>query len=301
VTGESAREVAAALAGLPAGWTILHDVRWPGRNDAIEAVVVGPGGVFAVHARDWPGVVAVQDGALVADGRPRDAAVGSCADAAEAVGGIGFPVSPVLCLVRDGHLALVTRGVMVCTHRNLVSILRTCPVVLSAKHVSSVLSALETHLRTAVAPVEVAASDAPEPTVPDPVANIPTDLPAPRPKPRKPFRAERRARRPPLARFVVAAAVVVGAVVAGPDIAASLGPTVSSEISRLIADDGACPVAPTAAGAGSTAAPRKAGSQVRRTGHSTKAGSRAGSRQGDARTRRAAARNARAATALTPC
>jgi hypothetical protein len=301
VTGESARELAAALAGLSAGWTTLPEVRWPGRGAAIEAVVVGPGGVFALQSPDWSGVVAVEDGALMEDGRPLDGAVDACAAAAEAVGETGFPVSPVLCLTRDEHLAVVTRGVMVCTTSNVARILRTCPVVLSAQQVSSVRSALETHLRPAAEPVPVAAENAPEPTAPDPVANIPTDLPAPRPKATKPARAGRRARRPPLARFVATAAVLVGAVVVGPDIAASIGPTVSSQITRLIADDGACPGLPAPAGATSTAAPRKAASQARRVRHSTKAGPRARRPQAKARTTRAAARTSRTPTALTPC
>ncbi|MGT2427200.1 nuclease-related domain-containing protein [Amnibacterium kyonggiense] len=46
-TGE--RAVAARLAGLPAGWTVLHSLP-VGRNGAdIDHLVVGPGGVFTVH------------------------------------------------------------------------------------------------------------------------------------------------------------------------------------------------------------------------------------------------------------
>ena len=42
-----------ALAGLDGSeWTVLHDVRWPGRKKAkLEHVVIGPGGVFVVDTK----------------------------------------------------------------------------------------------------------------------------------------------------------------------------------------------------------------------------------------------------------
>ncbi|MFC7725319.1 nuclease-related domain-containing protein [Nocardioides sp. GCM10028917] len=45
--------VATALAALPAGWVVLHDLAWPGRQRAnLDHVVIGPGGVFVVDAKN---------------------------------------------------------------------------------------------------------------------------------------------------------------------------------------------------------------------------------------------------------
>jgi hypothetical protein len=59
--------VAESLAQLGVyGWFLLHDVHWPGRPLArLEHVLVGPGGVVVVNAKNWSGHVDVVDGALL--------------------------------------------------------------------------------------------------------------------------------------------------------------------------------------------------------------------------------------------
>ncbi len=48
------RQVAEALACLPPGWRVLHDVHWPGRPRAnLDHVAIGPTGVFVIDAKNY--------------------------------------------------------------------------------------------------------------------------------------------------------------------------------------------------------------------------------------------------------
>ena len=50
---------------IPHGWYVLHDVHWPGRPKAnLDHVLVGPGGVVVVDAKNWTGEVRVSSGVL---------------------------------------------------------------------------------------------------------------------------------------------------------------------------------------------------------------------------------------------
>ena len=83
---EGEQATADVLAVLPAGWTALHDVRWPKRRLAnIDHIVVGPGGVFVIDSKNWSGHVSIEDGRLRQNGRFRDKAVAGCADAGLAI------------------------------------------------------------------------------------------------------------------------------------------------------------------------------------------------------------------------
>ena len=78
--------VARALESLPDGWVVLHDLAWPGRPRAnIDHVVIGPGGVFVVDAKNWSGRVEVRDQVLMQNGRQRERPSVSAAEAAIAV------------------------------------------------------------------------------------------------------------------------------------------------------------------------------------------------------------------------
>ena len=70
--------VARALEAMPEGWVVLHDLAWPGRQRAnLDHVVVGPGGVFVVDAKNWSGRVEVRNQVLMEVGRKRDSTVAS--------------------------------------------------------------------------------------------------------------------------------------------------------------------------------------------------------------------------------
>ena len=82
--------VAERLAQLGAyGWFLLHDVHWPGRPLArLEHVLVGPGGVVVVNAKNWSGRVDVVDGALRQNGHDRFPAVEAALAQAAAVAAV---------------------------------------------------------------------------------------------------------------------------------------------------------------------------------------------------------------------
>ncbi|MFE4833316.1 NERD domain-containing protein [Arthrobacter sp. NPDC056691] len=90
VGAEQSHLVAERLAQLgPYGWFLLHDVHWPGRPLArLEHVLVGPGGVVVVSAKNWSGDVDVVDGALRQNGHDRFPAVETALAQAAAVAAV---------------------------------------------------------------------------------------------------------------------------------------------------------------------------------------------------------------------
>lgn len=139
-------EVARALESLPEGWVVLHDLAWPGRSRAnLDHVVIGPGGVFVVDAKNWSGRVEVRDQVLLQNGRRREPTVASAAEAAIAVQGV-VPVPNlcmgVLCFVRDEPLTGWARDVMVCSTANLVAMLTSRPHALEAGDVQRCVEAV---------------------------------------------------------------------------------------------------------------------------------------------------------------
>lgn len=58
---EGERRVAAALGQLPSGWVALHDrLLWPGVTDSnVDHIVVGPGGIFMIDAKNRGGDITV--------------------------------------------------------------------------------------------------------------------------------------------------------------------------------------------------------------------------------------------------
>jgi hypothetical protein len=147
--------VASALAELEAdGWTLLHDLAWPGRNYAnIDHLAIGDGRVFVVDAKNWSGDVVGAGGVLRQNGRSRTKEVAAVAEAAHAVAGLvpGLPpnvVQPVLCLVRDDWLSERFGEVLVCSSHNLVAQLRGQPrsgAALSPQQVGELIKALQSH------------------------------------------------------------------------------------------------------------------------------------------------------------
>lgn len=84
---EGERVTAAVLDRLPGEeWTVIHDVRWPGRRFAnVDHVVIGPSGVFVVDSKNWSGRIEVRDQVLRQNGYKREPAVAGAAEAALAV------------------------------------------------------------------------------------------------------------------------------------------------------------------------------------------------------------------------
>ena len=122
--------VATALAALPADWVVLHDLAWPGRQRAnLDHVVIGPGGVFVVDAKNWSGRIEVRDHVLTQNGRRREEAVSSVAAAAIAVHALVSPLDcdGVLCFVRNDEVIATPGNVTVCSTANLVGVLDLSP------------------------------------------------------------------------------------------------------------------------------------------------------------------------------
>ena len=154
---EGERRVADVLAHLTRyGWTVLHDVRWPGRQRAnLDHVAIGPGGVFVVDAKNWSGDVRVTEGGLRQNGYGRAAAVEGVSQAAAAVTTLLAPqhrsaVRGVLCLAGQEDQPVTTvQGVTVCGRWQLPEHLLAQPVRLSVYDVVDVARHLHAELGAA--------------------------------------------------------------------------------------------------------------------------------------------------------
>ncbi len=167
------RATANALKTVPAGWTVLHDVRWPGRPFAtIDHIAIGPAGVFVIDSKAWSGTVRLADGVLRENGRPRTREVLSAHEAAAALWR-RLPhlprvwVTPVLCIVSADVTGWAGK-VAVCHDANIVELLTSQPPVLSPEVVRSVVSDLRLQF-------------------PPSLASSPASPPAQSPEPRRPF------------------------------------------------------------------------------------------------------------------
>ena len=151
------RETAAALAGLPAGWTVLHDVAWPDRQLAnIDHVVVGPPGVFVIDTKNWSGRIEVDHGVLRQDRRSRVPTLQSALAGAAAVAKVVPEVRrdhvyAVLCFSSEAPDAM-SDGVLVCSTASLPGLLTSRPAVLPDELVSDVAGVLRSRLPDATAP-----------------------------------------------------------------------------------------------------------------------------------------------------
>lgn len=142
---EGERRVAAELGNLREAWTVLHDrLLRPGQSEAnLDHVVIGPGGMFLVDAKNRAGRVVEYDGGLfqhvTRDGQNHSV---SLAGELKKVHGMaaymavesGKPVAPVLCLAGPQTAAFgeprMLRGVWVVPVSRLVDWLNSHPVVL---------------------------------------------------------------------------------------------------------------------------------------------------------------------------
>ncbi|WP_248763212.1 nuclease-related domain-containing protein [Pseudarthrobacter sp. SSS035] len=101
---------------IPHGWYLLNDVHWPGRPKAnLDHVLVGPGGVVVVDAKNWTGEVSVAAGVLwqgrFARTQSVDGALAQCA----AVASVLAPphrrfVRPLICLTGQPDLFGITNS-----------------------------------------------------------------------------------------------------------------------------------------------------------------------------------------------
>ena len=112
------------------GWTVLHDVRRPGRRQSnVDHVVIGNGQVYVINTEIWTGSVTVTGGVLRQNGRARQKAVTGVAEMAKSIASLApmlppSTVHPVLCFVREDWVSERFGDVLVCSTMNLVATLR---------------------------------------------------------------------------------------------------------------------------------------------------------------------------------
>lgn len=140
------RQVADALPALNGyGWTALHDIRWPDRARAnLDHVVLGPGGIVVIDAKNWTGDVDVRDGELRQNGYRRTREVEGVAEATAAVTALLEPshrmaVRGVLCLAaQDLEPTATSSGVTVLGLPHLAAHLAALPPRLSPYEVADI-------------------------------------------------------------------------------------------------------------------------------------------------------------------
>lgn len=101
---------------IPHGWYLLHDVHWPGRPKAnLDHVLVGPGGVVVVDAKNWTGEVRVSAGVLWQGRFARTQSVEGALAQCAAVASVLAPphrrfVRPLICLAGQPDLFAITNA-----------------------------------------------------------------------------------------------------------------------------------------------------------------------------------------------
>lgn len=100
--------VAAKMSELaPSGWLALHDVHWPGRPKAnLDHILIGPGGVVVVDAKNWSGNVQAGGGRLRQNGYRRDREVLAASEQGAAVAAL---LEPRHRLFAHGWICLVAQ------------------------------------------------------------------------------------------------------------------------------------------------------------------------------------------------
>lgn len=127
---------------IPHGWYLLNDVRWPGRPKAIlDHVLIGPGGVVVVDAKNWTGEVSVAAGVLwqgrFARTQSVDGALAQCA----AVASVLAPphrrfVRPLICLTgQPDFFGITNSDVAVAGADRVVAAVLALPPVLDQRTV----------------------------------------------------------------------------------------------------------------------------------------------------------------------
>ncbi|WP_337063102.1 nuclease-related domain-containing protein [Kineococcus sp. G2] len=229
---EGERLVAEALAVLEAdGWTVLHDVRWPGRQRAnLDHVAIGPGGVVVIDSKNWTGAVSFREDELRVGNRSMAKELTGVAAATAAVTALvparhRRDVLGVLCLVQQPVAAREVGAITVVGRTAVVELLRALPPVLTAGDVARTARTLA---------AELAGPSSGE-------TLTTADVPAPRSAPRRsvPQRQARRAprrtarRRHPVLRALLRAALAVVALLVALALVQSTAESLTEQLRQL--------------------------------------------------------------------
>ncbi|PTT60724.1 nuclease-related domain-containing protein [Arthrobacter sp. HMWF013] len=129
---------------VPHGWFLLHDMHWPGRPKAnLDHVLVGPGGVIVVDAKNWTGEVSVASGVLWQGRFARTQSVECALAQCAAVASVMAPrhrrfVRPLICLAGQPDLFGITSSdVAVAGSDRVVAAVLALPTVLDEQDVAT--------------------------------------------------------------------------------------------------------------------------------------------------------------------
>ncbi|WP_411375153.1 nuclease-related domain-containing protein [Arthrobacter sp. MPF02] len=176
-----ARTVADKLSELvPRGWYVLHDVHWPGRPKAnLDHVLVGPGGIVVVDAKNWTGEVRVSSGVLWQGRYARTQAVEGALAQCAAVASVMAPpyrrlVRPLICMAGQPDLFGVTSSdVAVAGADRVVGAVESLPAVLDQQAVVDIYEFLGQELTHEQEPGITAFRNVPAGTVVRPAGGLP--------------------------------------------------------------------------------------------------------------------------------
>jgi hypothetical protein len=127
------------------GWMALHDVRWPGRPKAnLDHVLVGPGGVIVIDAKNWSGDVRLRNGILRQNGYSREREVAGILKQGAAVAALLEPqhrryVRSWVCMVGQPALqGLTASGAQIQGIDTMADAVSNLPPVLDASTIGAV-------------------------------------------------------------------------------------------------------------------------------------------------------------------
>jgi hypothetical protein len=112
------------------GWSALHDVHWPGRPKAnLDHILIGPGGIVVVDAKNWSGNVQAGGGRLRQNGYRRDKEVLAASEQGAAVAALLEPqhrrfVHGWICLVAQPNVDEITGSAV-----RILGLDKLCPAV----------------------------------------------------------------------------------------------------------------------------------------------------------------------------
>jgi hypothetical protein len=150
---EAERRVGAKLDALEAaGFVTLYDRRFPSRGGNIDAITVGPSGVFVVETKWRTRGVEVINGRLEVGGWEDDTLIAQAVDeglrvqvsVAAEMSALRLTVVPVLCFVgKKVGTGERSKGVVVTDDRTVAARIGSFPVVLSAEDVQRIANQLD--------------------------------------------------------------------------------------------------------------------------------------------------------------
>jgi hypothetical protein len=138
---------------IPHGWYVLHDVHWPGRPKAsLDHVLVGPGGVVVIDAKNWTGEVRISSGVLWQGRYSRTQSVeGALAQCAAVASVLAPPLRrfarPLICMAaQPGLFGVTSSDVAVAGTDRIVDAILALPEALDQETVVGLYVQLGEHL-----------------------------------------------------------------------------------------------------------------------------------------------------------